>query len=278
VVYDGDAADMQRAWQPWNIELASFGTDLQDVTTLAIGIDGNGASGTLYFDDIRLYSYNRQFITPVEPSSAGLIGHWKFDGDTLDSSGLGNDGTANVDPTYAVGQVGQAMSFDGYDYVAIDGVTDDITNEDITLAGWVKTADTGDIYWFSCNGPTGANVNVCLFAITGGQVAMYDGAQSRNEGLSSTLVNDLDWHHLAYSRSGSTGSIYVDGNLENTHTVDYTFTDPLNRWSIGQEWDNTVAGNFLTGMVDDARIYDYALSLEEVAWLTGRTEPFDKPF
>ncbi len=43
-----------------------------------------GASGTLYFDDFRLYAYSPEFITPVEPSSAGLIGHWKFDGDTLD--------------------------------------------------------------------------------------------------------------------------------------------------------------------------------------------------
>ncbi|GAI16639.1 unnamed protein product, partial [marine sediment metagenome] len=83
VVYDGDASDVQRAgWQAWNIELASFGTNLQSVTTLAIGIDGNGASGTLYFDDIRLYPHSPEFITPVEPDSAGLIGHWKFDGDT----------------------------------------------------------------------------------------------------------------------------------------------------------------------------------------------------
>ncbi|MCH7558844.1 MAG: discoidin domain-containing protein [Planctomycetes bacterium] len=279
VVYDGDAADVQRAgWQAWNIELASFGTNLQSVTTLGIGIDGNGASGTLYFDDFRLYARSREFITPVEPNSAGLIGHWKFDGDTLDSSGLGNHGTTYSSPTYAVGMVGQAMSFDGItDFVAIDGVTASITNDDITLAGWVKTADTGSVYWFSCNGPAGGSVgNVALFAILGGQVAMYD--INAAEGRSNTLVNDLDWHHLAYSRSGSTGSIYVDGNLENTHTANFTFTDPLNRWSIGQEWDDTTASNFLTGMVDDARIYDYGLSLEEVAWLTGRTEPFDKPF
>ncbi len=31
------------------------GLNLQNVTTMAIGIDGNGASGTLYLDDIRLY-------------------------------------------------------------------------------------------------------------------------------------------------------------------------------------------------------------------------------
>jgi len=56
VVYDGDAADIAKPrWKQWNIDLASLGAGLQNVTKLAIGIDGNGASGTLYVDDIRLY-------------------------------------------------------------------------------------------------------------------------------------------------------------------------------------------------------------------------------
>ncbi len=56
VVYGGDAGDIAKAeWTQWNIDLASLGVNLQNITKLAIGIDGNGASGTLYFDDIRLY-------------------------------------------------------------------------------------------------------------------------------------------------------------------------------------------------------------------------------
>ena len=56
VAYSGDAGDVAKLqWMQWNIDLASVGTNLQNVTTLSIGIDGNGASGKLYFDDIRLY-------------------------------------------------------------------------------------------------------------------------------------------------------------------------------------------------------------------------------
>ena len=56
VVYDGDAGDIAKVeWKQWNIDLASLGAGLQNVTKLAIGIDGNGASGTLYVDDIGLY-------------------------------------------------------------------------------------------------------------------------------------------------------------------------------------------------------------------------------
>ena len=52
LAYPGNVADIPG--MQWNIDLASLGVNLQAVTRLAIGIDGNGASGTLYFDDFRL--------------------------------------------------------------------------------------------------------------------------------------------------------------------------------------------------------------------------------
>ncbi|MHC4540885.1 MAG: LamG-like jellyroll fold domain-containing protein, partial [Planctomycetota bacterium] len=56
VAYPGDATDVQDIrWKQWNIDLASLGVNLASVTKLAIGIDGNGAAGTLYVDDIALY-------------------------------------------------------------------------------------------------------------------------------------------------------------------------------------------------------------------------------
>jgi hypothetical protein len=55
VAYNGQASDLAQAgWQLWNIDLTTLSVNLQSVSTLAIGIDGNGASGTLYFDDIGL--------------------------------------------------------------------------------------------------------------------------------------------------------------------------------------------------------------------------------
>ena len=56
VFYNGNVADIAKPlWKQWNIDLVSLGVNLQNVTTLSIGIDGNGAGGTLYIDDIRLY-------------------------------------------------------------------------------------------------------------------------------------------------------------------------------------------------------------------------------
>ncbi|MHC4625850.1 MAG: discoidin domain-containing protein [Planctomycetota bacterium] len=57
VNYDGAAGNIAISnWQIWNIDLGSVGTDLQSVTSLSIGVDGFGASGTLLLDDIRLYA------------------------------------------------------------------------------------------------------------------------------------------------------------------------------------------------------------------------------
>jgi len=50
-----DRVDIAAAhWQLWTIDLSRVSTDLANVKTLTIGIEGNGASGKLYVDDIRL--------------------------------------------------------------------------------------------------------------------------------------------------------------------------------------------------------------------------------
>jgi len=56
VDYNGDPADISSfTWKAWEIDLASVGVGLTNVTTLTLGIDAGG-SGVLYIDDIRLYS------------------------------------------------------------------------------------------------------------------------------------------------------------------------------------------------------------------------------
>jgi len=47
-------------WTEWTIDLQAFGVNLANVNTIALGLgDKNnpqaGGSGTMYFDDIRLY-------------------------------------------------------------------------------------------------------------------------------------------------------------------------------------------------------------------------------
>ena len=211
-----------------------------------------------------IWSFKTKPFLPI--ADPNLIGWWTFDegyGSTaLDWSGHGNDGTLVDEPQWVEGHTDGALEFNGSNYVTMNDVADDITSNDITLSGWVKTNDSHGL-WLSSNTATG---NVALWAIDQGRATMYDGADSSYEGYSNTVVNDNEWHMLTYVRSGSTGYIYVDGVQENTHPAAYSFS-PTDRWSIGQEWDSGTPSDFLAGTVDDVRIYDMALTADEVKQL-----------
>jgi hypothetical protein len=169
------------------------------------------------------------------------------------------------------------MDFRGADYVVIDGVVDDITSTNITLSAWVRTTQTNEGNVFAAN--TATSSHPLMFGVTSGSPFVYDGSDI----TFPPAVNDDLWHLITYVRDGNTGYVYADGVLRGTYSAGFSLASAgfslasVTRWSIGQEWD-TNPSDFYNGEVDDARIYDYALSEGEVGWLAGRTEPFDKPF
>ena len=59
ILYDQDPADIANSsWLVWQIDLSSV-SGLDNVTALSIGVDGAGAVGTIYLDDIKLYAKAR---------------------------------------------------------------------------------------------------------------------------------------------------------------------------------------------------------------------------
>ncbi|UCF16892.1 MAG: discoidin domain-containing protein, partial [Phycisphaerales bacterium] len=126
IAYDGSAEDTRLAgWQMWYIDLASIGVSLSNITELSIGFERIGAlggQGMVLLDAIRLYSYDRQLITPVDPGALGLQAHYEFEGNTNDSSGNARHGVAASNPMFVPGKTGQAIGLNGIDqYVTITG-------------------------------------------------------------------------------------------------------------------------------------------------------------
>jgi len=203
-------------------------------------------------------------LPDISITDPGLIGWWTLDEGqgtkAVDWSGHGNHAILIDNPQWVDGYVGGALEFTGSNYATMDTVADDITDDNITLSGWVKTTDSHGL-WLSCN--TGGRGNVALWSIDNRKAAMYDGSDSVYEGYSTTVVSDDQWHLLTYVRSGPTGSIYVDGSLENTHAAGYSFS-ASDLWSIAMEWDAGGATDFLIGIVDDVRIYDTALTQDQI--------------
>jgi hypothetical protein len=289
VNYTGGASNLTLAgWQSWNIDLASIGTNLNSVTSLAIGIQGPGATGTLLLDDIRLYPLPREVITPVQPNAAGLVLHYAFEGNTNDSTGA-NPGLAVGGPVYLQGKIGQAIMLDGLDdYVAIDNLkydSNDLT--EVSVSAWIRTNleddqiivafDRSDYYRLEISGDgTGpGKVGWEVFTDTG--IVDYG---------SNARVDDDQWHHVAGVFDNGTLTVYIDGTPQTPAFGGPTFGSGIVRFGyvgLGSESeafnaDPKTPADYFTGSVDDVRIYDRALTDGEVAGLAGRISPFDKPF
>jgi len=285
VAYYGDASNLAlTGWQPWIIDLASSGASLQNVTKLAVGIDGNGAAGKLYFDDILLYPYSSQLVIPTEPPLGGLVGHWKFDDGTgtvaRDSSGQGNDGTFQGSPKWVTGKLNGAMEFDGDDdMLKLKSAFTTIGSSSNTLCGWFKVplagtaglAATERVGIIMGNGPDVPNTSWELHSV--GQMRLYwNGGEINRYG--TTDLRDNVWHYLAWVRDKATNANYmfIDGRLEATiETLGKDVTFVATHFIGG---DNRANPPNFHGLMDDVRVYDRALSQGEIAWLAGRTKPF----
>ena len=195
---------------------------------------------------------------------ADLIGHWTFDEGAgtvaADSSSYGNDGTLGGDPQWVDGILGGALELDGNDdYVAIDGIADDLTANTFTVTAWIKTTQTGDGNVVASNSGGGHDF---IFGVDGGNLLV----EADSARTSPPAINDDEWHFIAYVRDGSTAYAYTDGELVGTETPS---GDPAGqtRWSIGQEWDSSDSSDpsdEYQGVVDDVHIFNHALSDGEI--------------
>ncbi|MEN6335583.1 MAG: LamG-like jellyroll fold domain-containing protein, partial [Phycisphaerales bacterium] len=278
VYYGGAATDLTAAvWMPWNIDLASAGAGLQKVTKLAIGIEGAGAVGNLFIDDIRLYPAAAGTVAPADPGTNGLVAYYKFDGDAKDSAGT-HHATPSGSPGYVAGKVGQAlnMTADGQ-YVTV-AYAADLGMNTFSAAAWVNVSDTSTmraILGTRFNGDNTFDMKVEATRVHGD---IGDGSAWLNTSLDVTAAQGGvltlgAWHHIIYVIDGATGTakIYVDGALAST----MTFTGTPLFIKTGQELriGNCSGTEYMHGMIDEVRLYNRALSDAEAAGLAGRVGP-----
>ena len=117
-----------------------------------------------------------------------------------------------------------------------------------------------------------------LEKVTTSPSAVITVSETTAELYGSVDLRDNIWHHVAWVRDKAADACYtyIDGGLEATHPsagADVTFATTH---SIGG--DNRSDPPNFHGLMDDLQIYSRALSHAEIAWLAGRTKPFDKPF
>jgi regulation of enolase protein 1 (concanavalin A-like superfamily) len=218
-------------------------------------------------------------VTPTDPGNANLVAYYKFDGNFNDSSGNVNHGEPNGASIVSDSYRGQVASFDGVnDYVSlpIGSLISSLTN--CTFTTWVNFSNAGGswqrIFDFGSNttvymfltprmGTTGA----LRFAITTGG----GGTAEMRADAANTLA--IGWHHVTVTidADSDTVKLYLDGLLvtENT-SVTLTPSDlgnTTNNWLGRSQY---TADAYFYGMLDEFRIYNRALSHNEVAYLADK--------
>ncbi len=286
VSYSGNDGDLARtAWMPWNIDLSKVTGNLSKVTSLTIGIEGAGAKGTVYIDDIRLYPKAPEFITPVPPAKTGLAASYAFDEGTgtvaKDSSGNGNDGTLQGNPAWVDGQSGKALAFSNSRVTlrASNSLGAGLFKAPFTLAAWINAKRTGNT-WQQVFRATKADNTSCdtLFLNNDGRLSWRSRVATVWGTMCETaagVVPANQWTHVVVTGDGTNFRIYVNGAL--TQTSAWKTTDGTNaNYYVGG--DPATAGESYAGMADEVRLYSRVLSPEELLSLAGLTKPVAKPF
>jgi len=268
----------------------------------------------LYIDDIRLYAprcfpdltkpagdfsnncvvgypdldimTNNWLVSPYDVTpdgtnlSAGLIGHYKLDGNLNDIVG-GNHGTKmGVGPAvYAAGMDGQAIDLDGLnDYVDTDVNATDLgidANLPKSVTAWVYTRsfNGGGIFDMGTN-ENGRNFSLRTLDTTNVWRAQRWGYPTYDFDFE---YDSLDkWVHLALVYGGAAAGdeswAYADGNLVGSQIAAMDTDGAGRTFQIGV-W----SGNYFDGLIDELRVYNRALSQAEAASLAGKTATFTQP-
>jgi len=277
VLYGGDAENLRVAsWQFWYVDLTGFaGADLRNVTQVTIGLEGG--NGRLFIDDIALSPLDRNSIVPTEPDAGNLVGHFALEGNVNDSSGTHN-GVVVGSPVFASGRIGQAIQLDGVaDYVRVEGSYDLPT---YSAALWFRVdGGTGERDLLSVYDSAGAH-GILLELRGDGTLRFLHRAPVGTSGgmdiYSTATADDGAWHHVGIVKTAHTRMLYINGAVAGRADDSSEFGQVLQNITIGVLKHDNLIRHF-PGAIDEVYLYGRALSDGEIAWLAGRTAPFDTP-
>ncbi|RJQ38957.1 LamG domain-containing protein, partial [Candidatus Microgenomates bacterium] len=262
------------------------GTDTTNITFAsnvnkwAVGTRPNSLGTYMHgdVDEAKIYNYARsakQILEDMEgghPAVGGTrssaIAEWDFDeGQGITANNLGNGGTALngtlTGPTHLptwtnAGKYGKAITFDGIDdYVNAGNSSSLDLTSDGTWGGWFKlnannitqsliNKDAGDQGW-------------AMYVSNIGQLNLFFESTSTH---GNTVITTGTWHHLVITKSGTTVTFYLDGKQDGTATG--VATRPTSNTSVGIGAKIQGPQEYLNGTADEIKIYNYALTSDEV--------------
>lgn len=216
-------------------------------------------------------------LLPALPATAAVHAHYPFDTDYSDTSGNARHGTLTDNGTAGnsgiISSPGDfkfgsgAMNFHSdRDFIAIPSKTFG-SGSAYTIAFWARKApgDTGQATeWDMVLGQRdNTNFFIALNDTSGTGMRWRSSSNAADRQADFAVPKDYDWHHYVLTASGTTITLYLDGQLFATATGKQTgfIID-----TIGEAYTSSSDYDF-NGQIDEVWIFDETLTAERVSAL-----------
>ncbi|MHC4351948.1 MAG: LamG domain-containing protein, partial [Planctomycetota bacterium] len=215
----------------------------------------------------------------IDVADPTLIGWWKFDAGlgtvAPDWSGHGNHGML-VNPNWlSPGWIGQsAMEFGSNSYMAIRNLVPDANQTEVSVSAWVRTTSSGMQTIASFDRSDYWRFEVGSQYTEPGKVGWEVSTDTGVVDLpSEKRIDDGQWHHVAGVFDNGTMTIYIDGTPDASTVGGNTFGTASTRYGfVGSQSEATAfdgdrsgSPGYWLGSMDDVRIYDRALTQDDIA-------------
>jgi hypothetical protein len=217
-------------------------------------------------------------LPPKAPRTAGadIVGWWKFEegkGNTVvDSSGKGHDGAisgANYGWLPGDEKRGSAINFNDGERVLCKPSEALDLKDVITIAAWVRARRIDDMDGILVRGTK--KLVYALQLMASGQLRFVANGWGRPPGgegkcthLSQGMISRDSWHHVAVTYDSTHLRFYIDGKLDPSELeVHFRFARVSEQLALGCDLPGGI--DYLDGSLTDVRIYNRALSADEIA-------------
>lgn len=216
----------------------------------------------------------------------GLVAAWKLNensGSTAVDSGPAGANGSGVNMGWAAGRRANGLVLSGNTNVSCGTAASLTGTTPFSVSLWVKVPTTHNAQAVLIQqrgkgvsgGTNGFNGQYQVRINADGRPSfwVYGNSATQFEFAATTPIKDGEWHHLLVQRDGTAGRIYIDGVLNATASGTIRSLDGSIPIHIG--CDGRDDNRYFSGMLDEIRIYDRALSDVEIPILINRAPSFE---
>jgi fibronectin type 3 domain-containing protein len=196
----------------------------------------------------------------------GLVAAYGFEQTSgtsvTDSSGKSSTGTLSGATWATGGRFGRALSFDGVnDVVTVPDSNALDLSPGMTLEAWVKPTTVNDWRTVLLKERPGQLVYALYATGDNGRPLTEVAAGSQRDARGTAALPVGVWTHLAATYDASTLRLYVNGTQVASTAISGALQNSAGALKIG---GNAIWGEYFSGLIDEVRVYERALSAAEI--------------